>query len=149
MLANFALKLKSNVNSNLFIFFIISLAAIIAYSPIVLTNKSLHPFLYNPFGATEKGVWEYKGRKAAKTYNADTATAAYEITAINKTASHLLLKDGNLFWNPYNSIGEPLSAQYSTRTMFPPQMLINISPWWMFDFLSLARLIFAGFLNRF
>lgn len=123
--------------------FLLYLAVIsIFYSPVVFGGKSLLPSLYQPNGAID-GFHE--NIRPETTFNVDIATPAYYESPINSLTGSMYL-DGQLpLWNPYQAIGTPLAAQYSTRAFFPYQMIENISPVWSWDFFMLARLVLAGF----
>lgn len=89
--------------------------------------------------------YNYKNRKPINTFNIDLATPAFESVPMNRLVGNMYLKGNLPLWNPYNGCGTPLAAQYSTRVFFPYQIVENISPWWMWDYFMLGRLVIAGF----
>ena len=97
-----------------------------------------------------RGLWRVARTPWAKkgpvnSFNVDIATPAYFESPINKLVGDQI-KGGTLpLWNPYQGAGTPLLAQYSTRALFPLQILEDISPVWTWDFFMLFRLLVAGF----
>ncbi len=89
--------------------------------------------------------YNYKNRKPINTFNIDLATPAFESIPMNRLVGNMYLQGNLPLWNPYNGCGTPLAAQYSTRVFFPYQILVNIFPWWMWDYFMLGRLVIAGF----
>ncbi|MBI5233491.1 MAG: YfhO family protein [Deltaproteobacteria bacterium] len=141
------MRVFNSVGKNEFLkaFLFYNLVAAFAYSPVIFLGYSLIPSLYQPNGIVEQGAWGFEGRVPLNTFSIDFATPAYYEFPVNKLVGDLL-KNGELpLWNPYQAIGTPLAAQYSTRALFPYQMLEDISPYWMWDFFMLFRLVIAGF----
>ncbi|MBI5233361.1 MAG: YfhO family protein [Deltaproteobacteria bacterium] len=139
------MRIKKQLNENLSAFLLYIVAISILYSPVVFMGKSLQPPLYQPYGVTDGWAYGYKGRLPADTFNIDLATPAYYEWPINKLIGDLY-KNGELpLWNPYQAGGTALLAQYSTRALFPYQILEDISPVSLWDFFILGRLLIAGF----
>ena len=105
-------------------------------------GKSLIPTLYypEPFCVNEEG-----GRRPINTFNIDLGTPAFYEVPINKYVGDMYKRGRVPLWNPYQGMGTPLAAQYSTRAFFPYQILEDISPYWLWDYFMLARLIIAAF----
>ena len=130
---------------NLKAFFLYVIALAIFFGPIVFNGKSLQPALLQPHGIVEGWPHGYEGRTPQNTFNIDMATPAYYEWPINKLVGDMY-RNGELpLWNPYQGAGTPLLAQYSTRALFPYQILENLSPVWTWDFFLLGRLLIAGF----
>ena len=96
-------------------------------------------------GLTSTGDFNAEWRAPANTFNVDIATPAYFESPINKLIGEQVRGGTVPLWNPYQAAGTPLLAQYSTRALFPLQILENISPVWSWDFFMLFRLLVAGF----
>lgn len=117
------------------------------YPQIVFAGKSLIPTLFQPHGMLADGAYQQQGRLPATTFNVDIATAAYYEFPVNKLAGDLYRRGELPLWNPYQAAGAPLAAQYSTRVFFPYQIAEDLSPYWLWDYFMLGRLVIAGFLT--
>lgn len=117
------------------------------YPQIVFAGKSLIPTLFQPHGMLADGAYQQQGRRPAPTFNVDIATPAYYEFPVNKLAGDLYRQGELPLWNPYQAAGTPLAAQYSTRVFFPYQIAEDISPYWLWDYFMLGRLVIAGFLT--
>lgn len=113
------------------------------YFQVVFLGKTLIPTIYYPKPLAPS---EYEGRVPVNTFNIDLATPAFYEIPINRFVGDMYLK-GEFFqlWNPYQGIGTPFAAQYSSRNFFPYQVLENIFPAVFWDYFMLGRLIIAAF----
>lgn len=112
------------------------------YFQVAFFGKSLLPNLYYPAGFT---LLESGGREPVNTFNIDLGTPAFYEMPINYLVGDMYRKGIIPLWNLYQGGGSPLAAQYSTRAFFPYQILEDISPYWLWDYFMLARLIIAAF----
>jgi len=112
------------------------------YPQVVFLGRSLIPSLYYPKQFNPPG---YEGIEPVNTFNIDLGTPSFYEVPINRLIGKMYLKGMIPLWNPYQGCGMPLLAQYSTRALFPYQVLENISPWWLWDYFILGRLLIAGF----
>ncbi|MBI5238256.1 MAG: YfhO family protein [Deltaproteobacteria bacterium] len=125
--------------------FLYIILACFFYPQIVFAGKSLIPTLFQPHGILADGAYLQQGRRPAPTFNVDIATPAYYEFPVNKLAGDLYRRGELPLWNPYQAAGAPLAAQYSTRVFFPYQIAEDISPYWLWDYFMLGRLVIAGF----
>ncbi|HHL40422.1 MAG TPA: hypothetical protein ENJ37_07940 [Deltaproteobacteria bacterium] len=115
------------------------------HSPVVFGGRTLMAPLYQPHGAVDGWPYGYEGRIPVNTYGVDLATPAYYEWPVNKLVGDLLASGELPLWNPYQAAGTPLAADYSTRAFFPYQIIEDLSPWWLWDYFLLGRLVVAGF----
>ena len=134
--------LKDRENLKALIYYALFIA--LFYSPVLFTGKSLMPSLYQSGGLTSLGGFGAQGRVPANTFNVDIATPAYYESPINKLVGDQVRSGVAPLWNPYQAAGTPLAAQYSTRALFPLQILEDISPVLAWDFFMLLRLLIAS-----
>lgn len=125
----------------------------LVYLPVVFLGRTLSPEAYQPFGVTEHGPAGDHGRTAVSTFDVDLGTPAYHEAPINRLVGAMLRAGEPPLWNPYQGLGGPLAAQYSTRALFPYQWLQDLAPaTWTDAFLLgrtwLAALLTFGFLRR-
>ncbi|MFC1807319.1 YfhO family protein [Candidatus Omnitrophota bacterium] len=123
-----------------FFIFLILIGAV--YAQVAFFQKTLIPNLYYPKPLAPLG---YEGRVPVNTFNIDMGSPAFYEMPINKLVGDMYRRAKAPLWNPYNGIGTPLAAQYSTRTFFPYQIIENISPAYLWDYFMLLRLIIAAF----
>jgi len=114
----------------------------LVYPQVVFLGKSLNPSLYYPPSFNPPG---YAAAKPVNTFNIDLSTPAFYEMPVNKLTGEMYAKGEMPLWNPFQGCGTPLLAQYSTRVLFPYQILEDLSPWWLWDFFMLGRLLLAGF----
>ncbi|MEW5691973.1 MAG: hypothetical protein AB1765_01610, partial [Candidatus Hydrogenedentota bacterium] len=110
--------------------------------PITFLNRTLLPSHYVP-----DPIGDNINNKLRPENNlqVDLATPAFYEQPINKTIANII-SDGELpLWNPYQGLGVPLAGQYSTRALFIYQLIENISPYWLWDYFYLLKIIIAGF----
>lgn len=125
----------------------------LVYLPVVFLGRTLAPEAYQPYGVTEHGPAGDHGRTAVSTFDVDLGTPAYHEAPINRLVGAMLRASEPPLWNPYQGLGGPLAAQYSTRALFPFQWLEDLAPaTWTDAFLLgrswLAALFTFGFLRR-
>jgi hypothetical protein len=140
-------RIRSCCVENEKILALLSYALILAilYAPVVFDGKTLMPNAYYPYGITDDRSASYDGREAYNSFNIDLATPAYQELPTNPLVGEMY-RNGDLpLWNPYQASGTPFAAQYSTRVFFPYQILEDLSPYWLWDFFLLGRLLIAGF----
>lgn len=134
--------IKNRTNVNIFLLYILIISCI--YTQVVFFGKSLLPNLYYS-GNGEFFPSGYEGRMPINVFHVDMATPAFYEMPINKLVGDEYLSKKLPLWDQYQGIGVPIAAQYSTRVFFPYQILENISPYWLWDYFMLGRLIIAGF----
>ncbi len=127
--------------------FLYLILACFFYPQVVFSGKSLIPTLFQPHGVIADGAYQQQGRRPAPTFNVDIATPAYYEFPVNKLAGDMYRRGELPLWNPYQAAGTPLAAQYSTRVFFPYQIAEDLSPYWLWDYFMLGRLVIAGFLT--
>ncbi len=132
--------LKNKINLYICLFYFLIISAV--YSQIVFFGKTLVPNLYYPKGFSPVA---YEGRRPINTFNIDLATPTFYEMPVNKLIGDMYLKGTLPLWDPYEGVGVPLAAQYSTRVFFPYQILEDISPYWLWDYFILGRLLIAAF----
>lgn len=115
------------------------------YAPVVFFGKTLQPPLYYQNSVTERGVWNYGGRKPVNVFNLDLANTIYGDWPYNKFVGDSYKKGMIPLWNPYQALGVAVPEQYGHKVFFPYQILEDISPPLMWDFFILGRLFIAGF----
>ncbi|TAN63659.1 hypothetical protein EPN18_01740 [bacterium] len=136
---------KSPANRHfLALIFYISAVALI-FAPVVFGSKTLQPDMYQPNGLVNGWPYGYKGRLAKNSFNVDLPTPAYYEWPINKTVGDIYKRGEFPLWNAHQGAGTPLLADYSSRALFPYQIIENIMPVEAWDFFYLGRLVIAGF----
>ncbi len=125
--------------------FLYVLLVAIMHGPVVFSGATLQPPLYQPSGIVEGWPYGYSGRTPVNSFNIDLATPAYYEWPVNKLVGDIYKNYEVPLWNPYQGAGEPLLAQYSTKALFPYQVIEDISPVWLWDFFLLGRVLIAGF----
>lgn len=116
----------------------------VAYGPVLFSARSLAPPLLQPHGVVASWPRGYEGRTPANMFNMDIATPSYYEWPVNKFVGNSYKNKEMPLWNPNQAAGTPLIAQYSTRALFPYQILEDISPVKYWDFFLLGRLLIAG-----
>jgi len=102
------------------------------------------PSLFYPDRGLGIKVSATSGTHSINTFDVDLATPAFLEFPINPLIGGMLREGALPLWNPYQGCGVPLNAQYSTCAFFPYQMLMNMLPWFFWDYFLLGRLLFAG-----
>lgn len=123
-------------------FFLYLLLICLIYPQVVFLGKSLIASLYYPKEFIPPG---YEDKKPLNIFNIDLGTPAFYEVPVNKLVGDMYLKGEFPLWNPYQGCGTPLLGQYSTRALFPYQILEDISPYWLWDYFILGRLLISGF----
>ncbi len=116
----------------------------VGFAPVVFLGRTLRPELYVPFGVTEAGPWEYRGRTPISTFDVDMATPAYYEAPLGRAVGRAYRSGELPLWNPHQGAGMPLLGQYSTAALFPYQILEDLAPAAAGDSFLLGRLWLAG-----
>ena len=135
--------LRDRENLRALIYYALLIA--VFYSPVIFAGKSLLPSLYQNAGVVVDSGYGTGEKSPVNSFNVDIATPAYFESPINALVGEQVRGGSVPLWNPYQAAGTPLLAQYSTRTLFPLQLIEDISPVWSWDFFMLFRLLVAGF----
>jgi hypothetical protein len=114
------------------------------YAPVVFGSKSLQAPLYTLSPILPNGPWGYAGRRPGNTFDVDIATPAFYEWPLDRYIGRVLRRGEFPLWNPHQAAGMPVVGNYSTRVFFPFQLLIDLSPVGLWDFLFLLRLWIAG-----
>lgn len=125
------------------------LAALVAcaYAPVVFLARGLHPALYEPLLSPDANA-----RAPYDHFKVERETSAYYEFPVDRLVGRLWREtvtsgaplDFLPLWNPYQGLGVPLLAQYSTRVCFPYQILQNVCPVAWTDLFLLGRAWLAG-----
>lgn len=120
----------------------IFLVLVLSYPEIFFAGRSFHPGLLYPLGVTHRHTEVTPAPN--QTFHVEISTGAYYEAPINEWVGRKM-RDGEFpLWNPHQSLGGPHLAQYSSRLLFPYQLVEN----WMgartFDFFLLGRQFLAG-----
>ncbi len=116
-----------------------------AYFHVCFAGRSMLPSLFYPGrGLGLQGLQE-GARASVNTFDVDLATPAFLEYPVNPLIGDLLRSGDLPLWDPYQGCGVPLNAQYSTCVFFPFQALMNMAPWYAWDYFMLFRLLFSGF----
>ncbi|MBI4860756.1 MAG: hypothetical protein HY815_10920 [Candidatus Riflebacteria bacterium] len=124
----------------------LGLALLIAatHGPVVFCSRSLLPYQWHPRGTVAAGLPGGAGRAPAPTFNVDLATPACYETPLDRAVGTALRSGTIPHWTGNLACGKPFLAEYSTRVLFPYQILQNLMPttWW--SFLILGRFWVMG-----
>jgi hypothetical protein len=125
---------------------LVLMGAVIAlcYAPVVFGGKSVQSPLYTVSPVIPGGPWEYMGRRPLNTFDVDMATPALYEWPLDRYVGRLLRRGDLPLWNPHQGAGLPVVGNYSTRVFFPFQMLLNVCPLGLWDYLFVVRLWIAG-----
>lgn len=121
----------------------------IIFASVVFCGHTLLSTTYTSKGITESGTYSYDGQVPINVFNIDLGTPAHFELSVNPAVGEQIRQLEIPLWNPYQASGTPLAAQYSTRALFPYQIIEDISPVWMWDFFILGRLWIAGIFTYF
>ena len=135
----------SNLRSHLKAFILYAALVSAFYAPVVFGGKTVQSALIQPHGMTDGRPYGYDGRVPVNLFNVDLPTPAWYEWPINKTVGDIYKKGEFPLWNPYQAGGTPLIADYSTRALFPYQVLEDISSPLTWDYFLLGRVFLAGF----
>jgi len=116
-----------------------------AYSPIIFYNKTLSMAARYPwFESLPKDQEWQLPLKYPNTFNVDIGSpAAYE-EPIDFFIGNAIKNGSFPLWNPFIACGTVVQEMFSTRSLFPFQLLQNIFSWKYRDFFLLGRLFFAA-----
>jgi len=114
------------------------------YAPIVFLGKTLVMSMNYPRGVMPTGPWNYQGRLPANNLCLDKMPQSYFEAPIDEFTGYLLKRAKVPLWNPYQGAGQPLAAQYSTRSFFIYQMLQDVSGVRTYDLFYLGRIFLAA-----
>ena len=134
-------------HKKLSVFFLYLIIIALAHGPVLFLARSLAPPLLQPHGVVAGWPEGYEGRTPVNRFNMDMATPAYGEWPINRFVGKSYQNREIPLWNPYQAAGTPLAARYSSRALFPYQILEDISPAKYWDFFLLGRLLIAGFFS--
>lgn len=126
-----------------------ALLVCLAYAPVVFQGRGLHPIFFDPFLDPSD---QTPSRQPFNNFEVELATGVYYEYPQNRLVGHLyrrILQTGQVWdhlplWNPYQGVGYPLAAQYSTSAFFPYQVLEDVAPAVWTDFFLLGRAWLAG-----
>ena len=123
------------------------------YAPVVFGGRTLAPEAYQPYGMTEHGAWQAPPRTPGYAFMADLGTPAYYEAPVNRVVGARWRRGEVPLWSPWQGLGAPLVAQYSSRALFPYQVLEDLAPSTWADAFLLGRLWIAalctfGFVRR-
>ncbi|MBP7088407.1 MAG: hypothetical protein KBB01_03815, partial [Candidatus Omnitrophica bacterium] len=118
---------------------------LITYSPIIFHGKTLAVSARYPWFEDSPPQQEWISTKAyPNTLAIDLGTpAAYE-EPFDVFVGKQIRQGKFPLWNPYLACGTVVQESFSTRTLFPYQLLQNVFPWVFRDFFLLGRLWFAA-----
>ncbi len=117
------------------------------YSPVVFFGKSLSASSRYPWFQEippKADVISILPEIYPNTFNVDLAhVAAYE-EPLDVFIGNQIRKGSFPLWNPFLACGTTVIEQFSTRALFPYQLLQDISPWQWREFFLLGRLFIAA-----
>jgi hypothetical protein len=115
------------------------------YSPVVFYNRTLSTAARYPWYESSPSEAE---RVLPKVYpnifNVDLAHPAAHEEPIDVFIGKYIRRGIFPLWNPFLACGTTIIEQFSTRSLFPYQLLQNVCPWQWRDFFLLGRLFFAA-----
>lgn len=117
------------------------------YSPIVFYGKSLSASARYPWFQTIPSETEniyVLPESYPNTFNVDLAHPAAHEEPIDVFIGNQIRNGRFPLWNPFLACGTTIIEQFSTRLLFPYQLLQNICPWQWREFFLLGRLFFAA-----
>ncbi|MDD5255269.1 MAG: hypothetical protein PHR11_04355, partial [Candidatus Omnitrophica bacterium] len=115
------------------------------YAPVVFYGRTASAAARYPWFAYFPPEHERMMTKEyPNTFNVDIASpAAYE-EPIDLFVGKQLRRGTYPLWNPFIACGSLLQESFSTRVLFPYQLLQDIAPWCLRDFFLLGRLFLAA-----
>lgn len=105
-------------------------------------GRSQQPSLLYPYKLS--GPEPLPGRRPVPTLDIDLGTTAYMEWPENHLAGEIWRRGEVPLWDAHQAAGVPFLAQYSSRILFPYQILEDLSPTWTWDFFLLGRAWIAG-----
>ncbi len=118
------------------------LVLVLSYPEIFFAGRSFHPGLIYPLGVTHRNTEVTPAPNS--TFHAELSTGAYYEAPINEWMGRKMREGEFPLWNPHQSLGGPLLAQYSSRLLFPFQLIENLMGARAFDLFLLGRQFLAG-----
>ena len=115
----------------------------VGYLPVVFLGRTLDPAVYVDLGTT-RSPSVLNGRRPVPTVDVDIATPANYEWPVNRLVGHMWRAGEVPLWNPYQGMGAPLAAQYSSRAFFPYQIIEDMCPVKWGDFFLLGRIFIAA-----
>src|SRR5579883_374694 len=119
-------------------------AVAIMYATVVFRARTLSPLALYPHGAAPSPGWDFLGG-SGQGQNLDLATAAYYEMALDRAIGRSYRRGRIPLWTPFLGAGRPVLADYSTRALFPYQILQDLAPVNAWDFFFLGRAALMGF----
>ncbi len=116
----------------------------VCYAPVLFGGKSVQAPLYTTSGVVPGWPPGRGGRPTINTFDVDMATPAFYEWPLDRYIGAALRRGELPLWNPHQAAGTPLVVNYSTRVFFPYQLLVDLSPFALWDFLFVLRLWIAG-----
>ncbi len=117
----------------------------LVYSPIVFYGKTLSMAARYPwFSENPPEAESALPQNYPNIFNVDIASPAAFEEPTDVFVGNQLKRGVFPFWNPFISCGTVVQEQFSTRTLFPYQLLQNICPWAWRDLFLLGRLFLAA-----
>ncbi len=117
----------------------------LVYSPIVFYGKTLSMSARYPWFSNNPPEQEaVMPNDYPNIFNVDIASPAAFEEPVDAFIGNQLRKGRFPLWNPFISCGTVVQDQFSTRTLFPYQLLQNICPWGWRDLFLLGRLFLAA-----
>jgi hypothetical protein len=115
------------------------------YSPVVFFGKTLSASARFPWFQKSPPVDTYAfSKEYPNTFNVDIAHAAACEEPMDLFIGKQIRKGVFPLWNPFIGCGTVIIEQFSNRSLFPYQLLQDISPWLWRDFFLLGRLFIAA-----
>lgn len=117
------------------------------YSPIIFFGKSLSVSTRYPWFETSPPETEeifVLPETYPNTFNVDLAQVAAHEEPIDVFIGNQIRKGRLPLWNPFLACGTTIIEQFSTRLLFPYQLLQNIFPFQWRELFLLGRLFFAA-----
>jgi hypothetical protein len=136
-----SLRTKLSTDRPLVAAAILALILIAMYPSVVFGGRTLQAPAYMPFGTGAPGD---PSVTTVNSFNVDLATPAYYEWPTNVLVGKLWRSGEVPLWNPYQGAGTPLLTQFSSRVLFPYQVLQNVAPEVTWDGFTLGRLWIAG-----
>lgn len=115
------------------------------YSPLVFFGKTLSASARFPWFQESPPVDTYAfSKEYPNTLNVDISHAAACEEPMDIFIGKQIRKGVFPLWNPFIGCGTVIIEQFSNRSLFPYQLLQDISPWLWRDFFLLGRLFIAA-----
>ncbi len=119
----------------------------VCHAPVLFEGRTLQAPHYTTSAIAPGWPPPPAGRRPVSTFDVDMATPAFYEWPLDRYIGARLRRGELPLWNPHQGAGTPLVPNYSTRVFFPYQMLLDVSPPALWDFLFVLRLWIAGWLT--